>query len=292
MIAHPLNIDIPPSQLAESPYWDVSTETLYWVDIKGKIIHNYNPITGITKTCHAPKMAVFILRTQDGGLVVGLEDGIYKLDFQQEIFEPIALISDKNVRLNDGKCDPSGRIWFGTMVLNEQSDKKIAKLYCLTDKIVEMDKGFVIANGKAWSDKIANNQFFYHVDTTAKIIWRYLYNADNGNIGDKENFIQTQKSPDGMCIDAQGNLYVAMYDGNCVDVYSPEGKRQYSIKVPAHEVTSCAFGGLDLKTLYITTAKEGLLKIELDISGVIECPASMPAKIDKDLNRPPPAHSS
>lgn len=282
MIAQPVHLNIPDPKLAESPYWDVLTQCLYWTDIKAKLIHCYNPANQTINTCHAPRMAAFVFRAQDGGLITGLEDGIYQVDFETEKFDPIALISEKHMRLNDGKCDPSGRIWFGTIPLDEKSNTREAKLYCFTNKIVEIDNGFGIANGKAWTPKIGDTQFFYHIDTIAKIVWRYVYDAKNGGISDKQEFIRMKNSPDGMCVDSLGNLYIAMYDDKCVDVYSSAGKKQYTIEVPAEDVTSCAFGGADLKTLYITTATTGLFHIELEIAGVNEYPASIPLKSDKD----------
>ena len=272
MIAHSINMNMPKSQLGESPYWDEYMQCLYWTDIKGKLIYRYYPLLEKVQSCQTPKMVAFVLKTQNGELIAGLEDGLYKADFEKETFEPITLLNEKDVRLNDGKCDPVGRIWFGTMPLDEESEQKLAKLYRVTNEIKEMDQNFGIANGKAWTK---DGKYFYHIDTSSKIIWRYPYDVKDGGIGEKEEFIRTESAPDGMCIDSEGNLYVALYGEGAVDVFSATGQKQYSIKVPAKEVTSCAFGGADLKTLYITTAKDGLFQIRINIAGLLECPASI-----------------
>jgi D-xylonolactonase len=267
MIARPINIKVEDSLLAESPYWDANNRLLYWVDIEKKIFHRYNPLSGEYKTCRSEKLAAFIVVGKHGELIVGLQDGIYSMDFNEERFEPIALIDDPGVRLNDGKCDPQGRLWFGTMSLSGQDTT--GKLYrFFVGKIETMDSGFKIANGKGWT----SDGSMYHADTSKKTIWRYNYNSDNALISNKEQYILTEGDPDGLCVDARDNIYIAMFGSGRVDIYSSDGIKRECIIVPAKEVTSCAFGGSDLKSLFITTAKDGVFQARLKTSGIAEHP--------------------
>ena len=280
---------MPKSQLGESPCWDIHARRLYWTDIKGGIIHRYDPLSGTHETCFAPKMAAFVLPAQDGTLVAGLEDGLYRVDFEQTVFSPIALLNESDVRLNDGKCDPVGRIWFGTMPLEEAPDDRTGKLYRFTDKIEKMDENFSLANGKGWTK---DGRFFYHADTHLKTVWCYRYDIDRGSIAGRKAFIHTEGPPDGLCLDSNGNIYIAMYGEGRIDIYTKEGQKQNSITIPVKEVTSCAFGGHDLKTLYITTAKDGLFQARLNMAGIAECPASISTNIDTGVYKIRQVHSS
>lgn len=271
MKAKKVQINLGKSQLGESPCWHDYAQRLYWTDIEAKLIYRLDLVSGKHKICAAPKMAAFVLPTKDGELIAGLEDGLYSIDFATGNFQPIILLNEKGVRLNDGKCDPAGRIWFGTMALDQNKGKQSGKLYMFDGNLNEMDRDFGIANGKAW----AKQDYFYHADTASKTIWRYRYDRNTGGISEKKAFIQMDVSPDGMCIDTKGNLYIAIYGEGRADIYAPSGIKKDSIEVAAKEVTSCAFGGADLKTLYITTAKNGLFGVVMDVAGVAETPVTL-----------------
>lgn len=289
MLAERTDGNVTETSLGESPCWDVASQCLYWTDIKAGVIYRYDPIKKSHACCKAPKMAAFVLPTTDRGLIAGLEDGLYLMNFEEERFELLTLVDNEDVRLNDGKCDPVGRIWFGTMPRDEESDEKTGKLYMFDGTLHEMDSGFGIANGKGWT---RDGRFMYHVDTSENTVWRYHFDIDDGAITKKESFLELDGSPDGMCVDGIGNIYAALYGEGRVDIYSPQGSKSGSIDVPAKEVTSCAFGGPDMKTLYITTAKDGLFSTQMDVAGVPECPASTTATIDKDFYTRPQARSS
>lgn len=256
MKAELLNPDLPQAILGESPFWDVATHTLYWVDIKGKKIYRYHPTTQKISICRVSRLVGFAMPVSATHVIAGLQDGLYKIDLEDAAEQELAPLPSDNgvVRFNDGKCDVAGRIWAGTMALDESSNAALGALYrCTGNGIVEIDAPYGIANGKGWSP---DGTVFYHIDTPAKTIWRFRYDAMAGTITGKERFVTLDDPPDGMCVDAHGNLYVALYGAGRVAVITPEGKDLRSIEVPTPNVTSCGFGGADLKTLYITTAAD------------------------------------
>ncbi|RWX78972.1 SMP-30/gluconolactonase/LRE family protein [Neorhizobium lilium] len=252
--AEPLNPSLEPSQLGEGIFCDERTGTIYWVDIKKGVVHIQNA-AGQHRTVATPGPVSFVFPFGSDRLLLGLKDGIYEA--AAEKFLPIARLDlPAEHRLNDGKCDPSGRLWVGTIcTASDRSDT--AALYRLDGReLHEVEGGYVNANGKAWSP---DGQVMYHADTSRNIIWQYDYNASSGSISNKRAFVRVEDgSPDGLCSDSRGRVLVALYGGSGVAVYSPRGGLVEKIELPVPNVTSCCFGGPELRTLYITTAYDGM----------------------------------
>jgi sugar lactone lactonase YvrE len=251
------------SQLGEGALWDNRKKILYWVDIIRKQVHAYNPANSTNKTFILPQMVGSVVPCEDDSLLLALEHGFFFLELNTEkiekILDPEADIPEN--RFNDGKCDPSGRFWAGT--LNMQDLPNRANLYRLdpdgtcTKKIDNVSN----SNGICWDEK---NSKMYYIDTPTRRIWSYDYSTDSGDIQNRQTAVIVDPSdgyPDGMTIDSEGMIWVAHWDGWKIIRYNPrDGKKLLEITLPTAKITSCTFGGEDLQTLYITTASIGLTK--------------------------------
>jgi len=255
------------SELGEGSLWDYHSGRLMWVDIKGKILNIYNPVTGLNKEMLTGQMIGTVVPTESGKALVALQNGIYSFDpetgSKSLIVDPEADKPDN--RFNDGKCDPSGRFWAGTMSL--VGENQAGALYRLDadSTIHKMIDKVGTSNGIVWS---ADKTLMYYIDTPTRKVMEYAYNDETGDISNPRVAVQIPDGigyPDGMTIDEDGNLWVALWGGSAVGNFNPKtGELIRKIEVPAKNVTSCAFGDDDLGTLYITTARESTTDEELE----------------------------
>ncbi|WP_167614017.1 SMP-30/gluconolactonase/LRE family protein [Maribellus sediminis] len=254
------------STLGEGALWNYKSGELMWINIKGEILNFYNPATGNNKEMFTGQMIGTVVPKESGGVLVALQNGIYAFDpesgSKQLIVDPEADKPDN--RFNDGKCDPSGRFWAGTM--STVGGGKVGALYRLDpdNSIHKMIDKVSISNGIVWS---ADKTKMYYVDTPTMKVMRYDYDDASGEISNPKVAVEVPAgigAPDGMTIDSDGNLWVALWGGSAVGCFNPEsGELIRKIDVPAKNVTSCAFGDDDLGTLYITTARESTSDEEL-----------------------------
>lgn len=254
-----LSPGLPAFTLAEAPFWDSQTQKLYWVDIAGQLVLRAAADGSNLQSCRLPAKAGFVLPSDDDRLVAGMTDGLYAFTFENP--EPHLLarpdLRGPKLRFNDGKCDPRGRLWCGT-IDEDGNTSADAALYAFRNNalVLERDDLF-ISNGLGWSP---DGRFMYHADTANRSIWRYRYDLETGQASQRDLFatIQGCGHPDGLCVDTAGHVYVALYDGCRVTVFDENGEHVDDIVLPVPNVTSCAFGGADLRTLYITTARENM----------------------------------
>lgn len=257
-----LDTNIPASRLGEGIYWDDATSFLWWVDIVGKRIHRYDPERKDHQSWSTSKEVSFVFPRPDGLLLIGLSNGVYLFDCETGAERPVALLDlPTEHRLNDGKRDPAGRLWVGT-INTAAEPSETAALYQLQDgQLVQIEGGYINANGKAWS---ADGELMFHADTGRNTVWVYDYDKAAGAISKKRVFAKIERgSPDGLEVDRLGNLYAAIYGGSRVDIASMRGDVVSQIDVPVPNVTSCCVGGSRGKTLFITTAFEGMTDEEL-----------------------------
>jgi sugar lactone lactonase YvrE len=276
------------SELGEGAIWNYKTGELYWVDITGKILNIYNPSTGNNKEMFTGQMVGTVVPAESGKVLVALQNGIYSLDPQTGT-KNLIVDPEENLpsnRFNDGKCDPAGRFWAGTM--STSGEKNAGALYRLdADSVIhKMIDKVSVSNGIVWSP---NHSRMYYIDTPTQKVMGYDYNNETGAISNPKVAIEVSAemgSPDGMTIDADGNVWVALWGGSAVGCWNPEtGQLIRTIRVPAKNVTSCAFGDADLGTLYITTARQstsdedlkkfpgagGVFKIKPGVKGIEAC---------------------
>jgi len=250
------------SLLGEGPVWDPTTKSILWVDIERGEIHRFSPENKVHNTMQIGQMVGAIALRASGGLIAALQRSFATVDIDKQTLHPIIdpEIHLPDNRFNDGKCDPAGRFWAGTM--DYVSGKTGAgSLYTLhTDmSVVTRIQGVSCSNGLVWS---ADHRVLYYIDTPTRQVVAYDYDIATGGITNKKVVITIPASdgyPDGMTIDTEGMLWVACWDGWKVSRWDPNtGKLLQDISLPASRITSCTFGGPGLKDLYITSAKTGL----------------------------------
>jgi sugar lactone lactonase YvrE len=245
------------AQVGEGPIWDSEKGVLYWVDIYSNMLYQYDPATGENRGYDIGQHVGTVVPRKSGGLMLALYQGFAAFD---PATGQLTLIADPEAhlpenRFNDGKCDPAGRFWAGTMAYANQTTQ--GSLYRLdTDFSVHKMLGDIaISNGIVWS---LDNQTMYYIDSYAYAVRAFDYDITSGDIANERVVVQVGKEmglPDGMAIDAEGKLWVAHFGGSCVRRWDPvTGKMLATIELPATQITACAFGGPDLATLYITSA--------------------------------------
>jgi sugar lactone lactonase YvrE len=251
--------------LGEGPVWDCKTSQLYWVDIVNKIVNCYDPKLAKNSTFDIGQDVSCIVPRESSGFILGVREGIASVDANIDDFKIVVEKKAEGIRFNDGKCDPAGRFWAGTIA--DDVKEGTASLYCLnTDLHLDLKIPKVtISNGLAWT---ADHKKLYYIDTPTRQVVSYDYDIADGNIENKKVIIEIDQQmgfPDGMTIDEKGILYVAMWEGGKVVRINPiTGVLLDSIEVPgANLVTSCTFGGVNLDELYITTARLGLSDSDL-----------------------------
>lgn len=245
------------SMLGEGAIWHPTENKLYWVDIEGKALHTYDPVSGKDTSIPVGHRIGTVVPVKGGGALVALQNGIHKADLKTgKLSFIVNPLPDSNLRFNDGKCDPSGRFWVGSLALD--SRRRGASLYRMDvdGSIQEMLDSVSISNGIVWS---LDQKTMYYNDTPTMTIQAFDYDRKTGNISNRRIAVKIPRgsgSPDGMTIDAEGKLWVALWGGNCVARFDPvTGELLRRIILPAPNVSSCAFGGKNLETLYITTAR-------------------------------------
>ena len=246
------------AQLGEGPFWSATEEAVWFVDIKGKRIHRFHEPTGKTQSFEAPSEPGFIVPAKDGSIIAGLKTGLHRFNPKTGEFKLLAKVEPtaRNNRLNDGYADSAGYLWFGSM--DDDEKDPTGALYQLTDNGVQKrDPDYVITNGPTAS---LDNRTLYHTDTLKKVIYAFDRAAD-GTLSNRRDFARIGAGdghPDGPITDSQGYIWSGLYGGWGVNRYSPDGKKVSKLAMPVANVTKAAFGGKDLRTLYITTAWKGL----------------------------------
>ncbi len=252
------------SLLGEGPVWDSRAQRLFWVDIEGFEIHIYEPANREHGVIDVGQFVGSLAVRKSGGLILALKSGFAVLDPETGVMTPIADAESHlpGNRFNDGKCDPAGRFWAGTLSLDEDHGSGKGNLYCLhTDRRVELKiPGVWISNGLAWTK---DERVMYYIDSPMQKVVAYDYDKSTSEIANPRTVIEVPASemgyPDGMTIDEEGMLWIAHWDGGRVCRWDPHtGKELAEIKAPVSRPTSCIFGGDNFDILYITSARTRL----------------------------------
>jgi sugar lactone lactonase YvrE len=269
-------LDGPADELGESPFWHPGEQRLYWVDIPGRQLHRCaGPGTPVESRA-LPQEPGCIAPARSGGLVVALRDGIYRLRSWEAALEQLAAAQHDTAkaRFNDGKADPAGRLWAGT--LHEPRDAPLAGLYCLdrsspSGPVQRLEKrlgGVTTANGLAFSP---DGRTLYWADTPSHLIRRWDLDLADASLANEREFHRFAAKPagwqpgqpgyggrpDGAAIDGQGHYWSALYEGARLVRLSPEGRVVGELPLPVQCPTMPCFGGPDLRTLFVTTARSG-----------------------------------
>lgn len=283
--ALPCVLDIRAS-LGECPVWSTAEQTLYWVDINAPSLNRFDPATGSNRAMPMPSsIGSFALRKQ-GGFIVALRDGLWLADAAGVPLRKVATApyDPAHHRFNDGRCDPQGRFFAGTM--NEKRDGPSAALYRIDAdfQLTEVLANLTISNGLAWSP---DGRTMYLADTPTLTIRAFAYDAATGTPSNGRVFARFDAPtdrPDGAAVDAEGCYWIAFYRGGRIARLSPAGELIAAYSVPAMCPTMCAFGGADLRTLYVTSARQqrdaeelarlpqsgGIFALRVDVPGIAE----------------------
>jgi sugar lactone lactonase YvrE len=282
-------------ELGESPFWHPVEQQLYWVDIPGQQIHRCNIFMGSIESWAMPSEPGSIAPAHSGGLVMALRDGIYRgRDWGGALHKLVDAQHDTTTtRFNDGKADPTGRFWAGTMY--EPRSVASAQLFSLNNGALEAKVSHAtIANGLAWSP---DAKTIYWADTPSHTVRAWNWNAQTNAMTHERIFKQWPGKPedwqfgmpgqqqlyggrpDGAAVDVEGNYYVAMFEGARICKLSPDGVELASIPIPAQCPTMPCFGGDDLKTLYVTTARYNRSDAELQAYPQSGCVFSMRVEV-------------
>lgn len=249
------------AMVGEGALWDEQAQLFYWVDIMSNALYVYNPATGQNRLYDIGQHVGTVVLRQSGGVMLALANGFAEYDLASG---KLTILSDPEShlpgnRFNDGKCDPGGRFWAGTMAYADQSTQ--GSLYRLDAdlSVHKMLGNIAISNGIVWSH---DKRTMYYIDTMVHNVRAFDYDNASGDISNERVAIPESpemRMPDGMAIDADGNLWVAHFGGGCVRCWNPHtGQLIDQIDLPAKQITSCAFGGAELDTLFITSAAIGL----------------------------------
>ncbi len=247
------------AELGEGPVWDERSKRLVWVDIFGQTVHFFDPESGADRAVEVPATPGIAIPRRAGGLVLAIGHGFGFLNDAGE-FEMIIELPQGEVtaRMNDGNCDSAGRLWAGTAGLNAEPQAGV--LYRLDPdlNVTRALEGVTESNGIDWSP---DDRLMYYVDTMERRVDVFDFDLASGSISNRRPFAAVDDGevlPDGLTVDAEGNIWVACWGGAAVRCFAPDGSLAGSVALPTPNITSPGFGGPALDLMFITSAREGL----------------------------------
>jgi sugar lactone lactonase YvrE len=239
------------AKLAEGPRWDAATRRLLWVDIEGCELHVLE--SGEDRAIGLEAMVGAAAPTTDGAVLVALADRLALVDLADEAVRTLVpLPHGPGLRTNDGACDAAGRFWIGTMALDLTPGA--GALYRYDGMLVRVLDGLTLSNGLGWT---RNDTRMYYIDSTEYRVDVFDFELASGRLDDRRPFVSIDRNdgiPDGLTVDDEGGVWVALYGGSCVRRYDEQGRLDAVLEVPGKNVTSCCFGGSDGRSLFVTTA--------------------------------------
>jgi sugar lactone lactonase YvrE len=281
MQAHPTCVLDCENELGECPIWCPTDQVLWWIDVARPTLWRFDPASGAQDSWSLPKPPTAIAMRRRGGLLILFRRGYALVETPQPgaTIEQTHSLELGDERFNDGKVDPAGRMWVGSM--DRKLKNPIGRLYRFAPEtgLHPVDEGFILSNGLGWSPD-ARTQYF--AETRSRNIYSYDYDKASGAIGPRRVFatIDGDGGPDGLTIDAKGHVWVAIFGSGAIHRYRPNGTLALRLNLPIAHPTSCTFGGEDLRTLYITSSRMsiegdaqrmpqagGLWAVRLDLAG-------------------------
>jgi sugar lactone lactonase YvrE len=243
------------AQVGEGPVWDERTKTLFWVDIMANAVHAFDPATGDDRAIDVGQPIGAAALRESGGLVLALRDGFAVMDASLDDLRWVAQVEHdiSTNRMNDGKCDARGRFWAGTMAFNP--DSPVGSFYRLDPdyRVRRVFGDVTISNGIDWTP---DDRQMYYIDSPTQRIDVFDFDLQKGELGTRQTLVEIPSEdgmPDGMTVDVEGGVWVALYGGGAVHRYTRDGRFDRSIVLPVKHVTCPAFGGRDYADLYITS---------------------------------------
>lgn len=246
------------AELAEGPCWLAERGLLAWVDIMAGLVHLLDPVSGADRALEVGQPVGAAVPTDDGRLALAVRDGFALLDLHRGEVELIVEIERDLTgnRMNDGKSDPAGRFWAGTMALDMRAGAGALYRLDAERNVEQMVPGVSISNGLGWSP---DGRLMYYIDSPQGRVDVFDFDVSSGSIANRRPFAKVEGGdPDGMAVDAGGGLWVAIWGAGKVLHFLPDATPSDEIQLPASRVTSCCFGGPELEDLYITSAWQGM----------------------------------
>lgn len=254
--------------VGESPLWCTEQGAWYWVDILSRAVWRLDAASGKLSTWHTSEMVASIALRESGGLIAGMESGIFSLDLgqgqtavEQKLGAPAEGLGP-GMRFNDGRCDRQGRFWSGTMFADIAAQRPLGRLhrYTAQDGVsAPIVSGLLVQNGLAWSPD-GRTMYLSDSHPARQLVWAFDYDIDAGMPSNQRLFVDMNTldgRPDGAAIDSDGGYWICGNDGGCILRFTPEGKLDRRIDVPMSKPSMCSFGGEGLDTLLVTSIAAG-----------------------------------
>ena len=239
------------AKLAEGPRWDAATRRLLWVDIEGCELHILE--SEEDRAIGLDAMVGAAAPTSSGAVLVALADRLALVDLADESVRTLVrLPHGPALRSNDGACDAAGRFWIGTMGLDQTPGA--GALYRYDGRLQRVLDEVTLSNGIGWT---RDDTRMYYIDSPVQRVDIFDFELASGRVDDRRPFVSIDENegiPDGLTVDDEGGVWVALYGGSCVHRYDESGHLDAVLAVPAENVTSCCFGGDDGRSLFVTTA--------------------------------------
>jgi sugar lactone lactonase YvrE len=256
------------SDLGEGPIWSADTNSVTWTDITQNTFHTADIDTGKTMSFGVPSMVGAIAHSKDGGYIAATQKGFARIGVDGK-YSPLHSFLPDDMRMNDGKVDPSGRFWAGSMALSFEKGR--GSLY-----VLEKDNSYrsilddiTLSNGMGWSP---DAQYFYYIDSVPGVLKRFDYDLYTGHISNPKDLITFDSSsgiPDGMSMSSDGKIVVALWDGGRIEIYEPSGEKVSEITLGVSRPTSCTFAGPNRDILIVSTASQGIDRADEPLAGKI-----------------------
>lgn len=256
------------SDLGEGPIWSADTNSVTWTDITQNTFHTADIDTGRTMSFGVPSMVGAIAHSKDGGYIAATQKGFARIGVDGK-YSPLHSFLPDDMRMNDGKVDPSGRFWAGSMALSFEKGR--GSLY-----VLEKDNSYrsilddiTLSNGMGWSP---DAQYFYYIDSVPGVLKRFDYDLYTGHISNPKDLITFDSSsgiPDGMSMSSDGKIVIALWDGRRIEIYEPSGEKVSEITLGVSRPTSCTFAGPNRDILIVSTASQGIDRADEPLAGKI-----------------------
>jgi sugar lactone lactonase YvrE len=248
---------------AEGPVWSASWGGLRWVDMLAGDVLSMREDGGIDRR-HVGEVAAVLRPRRGGGAVIGVERGFALEEPDGTVRDLEPLWSDPDVRMNEGGCDPDGRFYCGSMAYDQRPGAGSVYRLDPDGSVRVVLKDVTISNGLEWSP---DGALAYYVDTPTGRVDVFDYDSERGLTGRRPFARPDTGKPDGLTVDADGGVWVALYGGSAVHRYTPQGRLDEVVELPTPHVTACTLGGLDLDRLYVTTSAENLDRAAEPLAG-------------------------
>ena len=256
------------SDLGEGPIWSADTNSVTWTDITQNTFHTADIDTGKTMSFGVPSMVGAIAHSKDGGYIAATQKGFARIGVDGK-YSPLHSFLPDDMRMNDGKVDPSGRFWAGSMALSFEKGR--GSLYVLEKDNLYRSilDDITLSNGMGWSP---DAQYFYYIDSVPGVLKRFDYDLYTGHISNPKDLITFDPSsgiPDGMSMSSDGKIVIALWDGRRIEIYEPSGEKVSEITLGVSRPTSCTFAGPNRDILIVSTASQGIDRADEPLAGKI-----------------------